>query len=177
MRFPLRALTTTALAASLASTACAPSVGDGAARIYAAAEICPHDGITVKERSDVAPHTVLQGVPTPPGVDIDSITSTYEITGCGKDVLYVCGRPVVGNHADPFSVAVSTPDAEGPRLAMNTPYFTETRAIDVDGNRNREHGHVPAGSAGRLEEVTVLRAALRREAARGRRATASRRCW
>lgn len=136
MRFAFDALTLMALSASLASSACAPSVADGAQRIYAAAEICPHDGITVKERSDVAPHTVLKGTPTPPGVDIDSITSTYELSGCGKDVLYVCGRPVVGNHADPFSVAVtSPPDDDGLHLALNTPYFTETRAIDVDGNR------------------------------------------
>lgn len=134
MRFGSLALIVTILGVSLASTACAPSVADGAVRIYAADQICPHDVITVKERSDVAPHSVLKGVPTPPGVDIDSITSTYELSGCGKKMLYVCGRPVVGNHADPFSVAVSTPDDLGPRLVLNTPYFTETRAIDVDGD-------------------------------------------
>lgn len=134
MRFGSLVLTTATLAGCLASTACAPSVADGAARIYSAAEICPHEGITVKARSDVAPHSVLKGTPTPPGVDIDSIASTYEIAGCGKKVLYVCGRPIVGNHADPFSVAVSSPDDLGPRLSLNTPYFTETRAIDVAGD-------------------------------------------
>lgn len=134
MRFGFLALITTTLAASLASTACAPSVADGAKRVYAAAEICPHDGITVHERSDLAPHSVLKGVATPPGVDIDSIASTYEITGCGKKALYVCGRPVVGNHADPFSAAVSTPDDLGPRITLNTPYYTVTRATDVSGD-------------------------------------------
>ena len=135
MRLALQALTTTMLAAGIASTACAPSVADGAARIYSVAEICPHDGVTVKGRSDLAPHSVLKGVSTAPGVNIDSITDTYELTGCGKKVLYVCGRPVIGNHPDPFSVAVWTPDDVGPRLAVNTPYFTETRAIDIDGDR------------------------------------------
>jgi hypothetical protein len=120
----------------LASTACAPSVADGAARVYSMAQICPHEGVTVKERSDLPPHSVLKGTPTPPGVDIDSVASTYEISGCSKKLLYVCARPVVGNHADPFSVAVTTPDdPDGPRLALNTPYFTETRAISIDGNR------------------------------------------
>lgn len=122
-------------AAALGSTACAPSVADGAARIYSAAAICPHDGIVVKERSDLPPHSVLKGTPTPPGVDIDSVATTYEVSGCNQRVLYVCARPVVGNHADPFSVAVSNPDDDGPNLALNTPYFTETRAISVDGNR------------------------------------------
>ena len=132
MRFGFLALTTTTLAASLASTACAPSVADGAKRIYAAAEICPHDGVTVTERSDLAPHSVLKGAPTPPGANIDSIASTYELTGCGKKALYVCARPVVGNHVDSFSVAVSKPaDDDGDHLVINTPYFTETRAIDV----------------------------------------------
>jgi hypothetical protein len=136
MRFVSQALTTAVLAASVASTACAPSVADGASMIYAASETCGHEGITVKERSDLAPHTLLKGTPTPPGVDIDSITSTYELSGCGKDVLYVCGRPVIGNHADPFSVAMtSPPDEDGLHLALNTPNFTETRAIYVDGNR------------------------------------------
>lgn len=134
MRFGVMALSTVTLGASLASSACAPSVAEGARRIYAAAEICPHDGITVSERSDLAPHSMLKGVPTPPGVDVDSITSTYEISGCGKKVLYVCGRPHVGNHADPFSAAVSTPDDLGPRITLNTPYFTETRSSEVAGD-------------------------------------------
>ena len=120
----------------LASTACAPSIADGAAQIYTVAQICPHEGVTVKERSDLPPHSVLKGTATPPGVDIDSVATTYEISGCSKKQLYVCARPVVGSHADPFSVGVSTPnDPEGPRLALNTPYFTETRAISIDGNR------------------------------------------
>jgi len=134
MRFGFLALTTATLAASLSSMACAPSVKDGAARIYAAAEICPHDGVTATERSDLAPHSVLKGAPTPPGANIDSIASTYELTGCGKKALYVCGRPLVGNHVDAFSVAVSNPADDGNHLVINTPYFTETRAIDVDGD-------------------------------------------
>jgi hypothetical protein len=135
MRFGFLAVTIATLATCLTSTACAPSVRDGAQRIYSVAEICPYDSVTATERSDLAPHTVLKSAPTPPGTNIDSIASTYQVSGCGKKALYVCARPVVGNHTDAFSVAVSAPADDGPHLVINTPYFTETRAIDVDGDR------------------------------------------
>lgn len=124
--------TTMGIAASLALAGCAPTVADGARAVFSTSQICPDDAITVRARGDVAPHSVLNGVTPPPGVNIDSVGDTYEVAGCNKKVLFVCGRPIVGSHADPFSAAV-TQDQYGTELTLNTEYFALTRALDVDG--------------------------------------------
>ena len=121
-------------AAGLASAGCAPTVSDGAQSVFSTSQICPAASITVKARSDLAPHTVLKDTTPPPGVDLDSVGDTYEISGCSKKMIFVCGHPVVGNHPDPFSAGVSHAE-DMTYLTLNTEYFAITRAISVDGNR------------------------------------------
>jgi hypothetical protein len=121
-------------AASLASAGCAHSVADGAVSVFSTTQICPYETIDIKARPDLAPHSVLKGVTPPAGVDLDSVGSTYEISGCNKKQLYVCGRPVNGKGTDPFSAAFSRQD-DGVHLDLNTEYFAITRALDSEGNR------------------------------------------
>jgi hypothetical protein len=113
---------------------CAPTVADGARRVFSVSEICPYESVAVRARGDLAPHAVLQGVSPPPGVSIDDVGDTYELSGCNKKVVMVCGNPVVSSHADPFSAQAAIDD-NGMRLLVNTGTFTITRAVDVDGNR------------------------------------------
>jgi hypothetical protein len=129
------ALATFVLAASsLAAAGCAPTVADGARSVFSTTHICPASAITVTTRSDLAPHSVLKGVTPPPGVDLDSVGSTYEISGCNQKVLFVCGRPVVGKTQDPFSAGFAYAD-DGVHLDLNTDYFAITRALDESGGR------------------------------------------
>jgi hypothetical protein len=115
---------------------CAPTVADGARAVFSTSQICDHAGVTVKERSDLAPHAVLKGVAPPPGVELDSVGSTYEISGCGAKLVFVCGRPVVGQHGDPFSAEVtSSKGSTSTDVAFNTRYFAITRSMGIDGNR------------------------------------------
>jgi len=121
-------------AAGLASAGCAHSVADGAVSVFSTTQICPYETIDIKARPDLAPHSVLKGVTPPPGVDLDSVGSTYEISGCNHKQLYVCGRPVIGKTTDPFSAGYSRQD-DGVHLDLNTEYFAITRALDTEGNR------------------------------------------
>jgi hypothetical protein len=135
MRFATKVVAMTiGMAASLALAGCAPTVADGARAVFSTSQICRADAITIRARPDLAPHAVLKGVTPPPGVDLDAVGDTYELAGCNRKVLLVCGRPVVGNHADPFSAAISQGEY-GTELTLNTEYFALTRALDVDGNR------------------------------------------
>jgi hypothetical protein len=125
--------------AALGSTACAPSVADGARQVFFTSQICTDENTTVKARSDLEPKSVLKGVTPPAGVDLDSVGTTYEITGCNKKVIMVCGRPYVGNKGDPFS---ANPVQDKERVdkdfadpEFNTDLYTFTRAISIDGNR------------------------------------------
>jgi hypothetical protein len=86
----------------------------------------------VRARPDLAPHSVLKGVTPPPGVDLDAVGDTYEISGCAKKLLFVCGHPVAGNHADPFSAGVSK---DGIDMSFNTDEFTLITAHSVEGGR------------------------------------------
>jgi hypothetical protein len=122
------------IAVGLATAGCAPSVADGAQRIYSTSQICPAEGVTVRLRSDLPPHSVLKGVTPPPGVALDSVGDTYEITGCNKKMLMVCGHPIVGTHPDPFSAA-ATSDDDGIRVSLNTGTFTITRALSIEDDR------------------------------------------
>jgi len=129
-----RLLLTIPLAAALASTGCAPSIADGAQSVFSTSQLCPYEGITVRARPDLSPHAVLKDTPPPAGMNIDSVGGTYEISGCSKKLLFVCGRPVIGNGADPFSAGFSQQD-DGPHLSLNTDYFAITRSLDTEGNR------------------------------------------
>jgi hypothetical protein len=118
----------------LAGTGCyTHTVADGARAIFADSQLCTNAGITVTARPDLAPHAILKDVTPPPGVSLDSLGETYEISGCSfSKLLYVCGRPIIGTHADPFSAAVS-PD--GIDMAFNTPDFTLLTAHEIEGGR------------------------------------------
>lgn len=122
-------------ASALATQGCAPSVADGAKMVYATSHICPAEKVDVRLRSDIAPHTVLQGVTPPPGTSLDSVGDTYEISGCNKKVTMVCGHPIVGKHDDPFSADATEDEEDGMHLSLNTGYFAITRALSVDDNR------------------------------------------
>jgi hypothetical protein len=112
---------------------CAPTVEDGARQVYAVSQICPAAGVAVKARPDLAPHTVLSGATPPPPSDIDSVSETYEISGCAQKRLFVCAHPVIRKQSDPFSVALAYAD-DGAHLDFNTEYFELVRGLDVDGD-------------------------------------------
>jgi hypothetical protein len=122
----------TLLGLSLAALACGPTKQDGIRAVFASSQLCPTGGITLKERPDLAPHTVLKDVTPPPGVAVDSLGDTYEVSGCGTKQILVCGHPVVGSHADPFSAVVS-PD--GNDMFFNTSRFALFTAHSVEGGR------------------------------------------
>ena len=134
-----RVLLATALATCCAgATACStPTVADGARAVFATSQICTPDKVTVKERPDLAPHSVLPGVTPPNGQNIDSVGSAYEVSGCAKKLVLVCGRPFVDTPPpDPFSAGVTYPNgSDWPDLSFNNEYYALTRAIDIDGNR------------------------------------------
>ncbi len=117
---------------SLACAGCGPTMNDGIRAVYSSSQLCTYAGVGAKARPDLAPHAVLQGVTPPPGVSVDSLGDTYELSGCGKKMLMVCGHPVVGNHADPFVVSVS-PD--GIDMAFNTSNFSLFTSHSVEGAR------------------------------------------
>jgi hypothetical protein len=77
---------------------------------------------------------VLKDVTPPPGVNLDSVGDTYEMSGCDKKLLMVCAHPVEGAHPDPFSAGVKQGEY-GTELSLNTEYFTLVRALSVDGGR------------------------------------------
>jgi hypothetical protein len=108
------------LAASIASLGCA-SIPEGAQAIFARVNTCPPERVIVTARPDVAPHTIVkqkqpEASPPPPEVaadpermrfwrsehpvakvpDVDAIAATYEVSGCGKTVMFACAHPVVG---------------------------------------------------------------------------------
>ena len=120
---------------ALAAVGCAPSVADGAQTVFSTSQICPFASVTVKERSDLAPHSVLKSTDAPPGYTVDSVGRTYEVSGCNKKLLMDCANPVVGKHADPFSADFSRADDDEVFLSVNTDTFTITRAITTSGDR------------------------------------------
>lgn len=123
----------------LASTAAcsAPTVADGARAVFATSQVCTPDKVTVKERPDIAPHTVLPGVTPPNNQNLDAVGSAYEVSGCAKKLVLVCGRPFVDTPPpDPFSAGVTHPNGnDWPDLSFNNEYWAITRAVDIDGDR------------------------------------------
>jgi len=134
------------LVATLACVGCGPTVTDGIRMVYATSQLCTYAGVSAKPRPDLAPHTVLKDVTPPPGVAVDSLGDTYEVSGCGQKLLLVCGHPVVGNHADPFSATVS-PD--GIDMSFNTANF----ALFTD--HNVEGGHITSAVVCQASPQTV----------------------
>jgi hypothetical protein len=118
--------------ATLACAGCGPTVTDGIRMVYSSSQLCTYAGVSAKARPDLAPHTVLPDLTPPPGVAVDSLGDTYEISGCGKKLLLVCGHPVVGNHPDPFSASVS-PD--GIDMSLNTNNFALFTSHSIEGGR------------------------------------------
>jgi hypothetical protein len=109
-----------ALAGALAilNTGCVMSMAQGARTIFSQKNTCPSDRITVRQRADVPPHTLLApqaSQPQPPPdvasdperlalwnkmhrdreASIDDVGTTYEVSGCGQSVMYVCTHPNV----------------------------------------------------------------------------------
>ena len=123
-----------AVLSALAVSACAPTVADGAQRVFSTTQICRADAVSVKARPDLAPHAVLEGVSPPPGLDLDAVGGTYELSGCNRKLLYVCAHPIVGNHPDAFSAAI-TQGEFGTEVSLNTEYFALTRALETSGGR------------------------------------------
>jgi hypothetical protein len=122
----------------LACAACsAPTVADGARAVFATSQICTPDKVTVKERTDLAPHAVLHDVTPPNEANIDSVGSVYEVSGCTKKLVMVCGRPFVDKPPpDPFSAGIEYPNGpDWADLSFNNEYFALTRSIDIDGKR------------------------------------------
>ncbi len=133
MRFGFDVVTILAMTvATLACTGCGPTFNDGIRMVYASSQLCTYAGVSAKARSDLAPHAVLKNVTPPPGVAVDSLGDAYEVSGCGKTIVYVCGHPVVGSHADPFSASVS-PD--GIDMAFNTSNFALYTSHSIEGGR------------------------------------------
>jgi hypothetical protein len=118
--------------AALACAACGPTFTDGVRAVYSSSQLCTSANVTVKARPDLAPHTVLAGVTPPPGVALDSVGDVYEVSGCNRKIVYVCGHPVVGKNPDPFSAAVS-PD--GIDMAFNTDEFALFTSHIVEDGR------------------------------------------
>ena len=133
MRFGRDVVTIFAMAlGTVACAGCGPTMNDGIRAVYSSSQLCTYAGVNAKARPNLAPHTVLPGVTPPPGVAVDALGDTYEISGCGKKILYVCGHPVVGNHADPFSAGVS-PD--GIDMSFNTSNFALFTSHSIQGGR------------------------------------------
>jgi hypothetical protein len=132
-----RLLLATSLLACCVTGCSTPTVADGARMVFATSQVCTPDKVTVKERPDLAPHSVLPGVTPPNDANIDSVGSTYEISGCAKKLVMVCGRPYVDKPPpDPFSAGVTYPNGnDWADLSFNNEYYALTRAIDIDGDR------------------------------------------
>jgi hypothetical protein len=133
MRLAACALPAAVLVTLLAG--CAPTVEDGARQVYAVSQICDFTAVQVRERSDLRPSSVLQGVTPPPGVDLDSVGSAYELSGCGKKQIFVCGRPFVGKGTDPFSVVDESTPGQWGDVTFHTEYYALTRATHIADGR------------------------------------------
>ncbi len=129
------AISSVILVSGLTSVGCAPSVAEGAQRVFSTSQICPYESVTVRARSDLPPHSVLKGSSAPPGYTVDSVGQTYEVTGCQKTLVMVCGNPVIGKHPDPFSADFSRSDDDEVHLSLGTEYFAITRALTTSGDR------------------------------------------
>ena len=101
-----------ALSGCIVSTGAVP-LHDGARVQFAQDAVCPIDDVAVQPRADIPAHMLVAPPQQPPAdvsadpqrliawrtaeVDretaLDASYRSYEATGCGRDVLYVCAHP------------------------------------------------------------------------------------
>jgi hypothetical protein len=141
----------------IASSGCATeSVPLGAQSIFARANTCSAERVTVTARPDVAPHTVLPpegpdaNAPPPEGGDydvmrsvprslappsaprnVDALGATYEVSGCGKSLLLVCANPIVDGRSGAFSASFS----EGFAASRAPLQHSFSKAQIIEGDR------------------------------------------
>jgi hypothetical protein len=120
----------------------------GALSIFSKVHICPSDRVKVTPRLDVPPHTVLGPLAAPPPPEeialdparvrmwqntraqeysqqssaLDLLGKTYQVDGCGKQVLYVCRHPSQGEYTtdNPYIVGDQNTTAGDGREGQQT---------------------------------------------------------
>jgi hypothetical protein len=115
---------------------------DGARTVFVSSNVCPAARVKVIPRPDIAPHVVYasSSLSPPPevasdparmrlwehqnSVDVDAIGKSYEVSGCGTRVMYVCAHPWLHRSFGPFS-AEQYEDADG---VTQVKLFTENYA-------------------------------------------------
>ncbi len=110
------------VSAGSASMGCAMPFPQGARTVFSQSFTCPEPGVSVTARPDVPPHMILghgaDGATQQPPPDvaadparlqmwmqmagqraaeIDTVGQTFQVEGCGKTALLVCGHPTVAD--------------------------------------------------------------------------------
>lgn len=123
------------LLASLSTVGCTESLRVGASAIFVQSTVCPATRVKVTPRPDISPHTIYAVGPPPAApppevaadpermrlwnsqqpkrLDIDAIAKTFEVSGCGRTIRYVCGHPRIDGRDGPFSVEASVNAFDG----------------------------------------------------------------
>jgi hypothetical protein len=131
----------------IASAGCA-SLPSGAKSIFSRSYACPADRVIVTARPDVAPRSVVR-VPAssepPPDVaadaerlrlwrsmhapsrDVDAIGAVYEVAGCDRRAMFVCGRASQDGRGDAFSMERG---GEG-TIHLQTAYYDDAGGMAI----------------------------------------------